>query len=171
MKANRHFLLYVTLFIWFIAIWNIFFETAFVDVESASMVPALYPADSFLVFRYASLSRYSIVVFEDPKNPDVELIKRVVGLPGEAIQMRHGRIFINNAPVSEPYITEAYRSQETEPLWAPLLIPDGYYYVLGDNRLLSRDSREFGVVPRSAIHGKVIAVIAPHENRKIFWSY
>src|SRR3989344_7508475 len=166
MKANRHFLAYVALFVLFIAVWNIFFETAFVDVESASMVPALYPVDSFLMFRYAPLSRHSIVVLDDPKNPNIKLIKRIIGLPGEAIQMRHGRFFINNVPVSEPYITEAYRSQETEPVWAPLLIPDRHYYVLGDNRSFSRDSREFGAIHRSAIHGRGIAVIAPRENRK-----
>ena len=167
-KRKRRFLAFAAGFIFFVAVWNVFFETAWVDEESTSMMPVLYPLDSFLTLRHAPISRHCIIVLDDPKNPGVTLIKRVVGLPGETIQMRHGRMFINNAPISEPYMGDAYRSQETEPALMQLRIPDGHYYVLGDNRNFSRDSREFGPVHKNIIRGRVIAVIAPRENIKIF---
>lgn len=101
--------------------------------------------------------RGDFVILESPRNPEVDFIKRIVGLPGERIMIQDGKVFINGQVLEEKYISsgtftgpENYLSENQE-----LLIPDGYYFVMGDNREHSSDSRDFGPVSKEKIVGKV----------------
>ena len=110
-----------------------------------------------LVYRFHEPERGDIIIFESP--PEVKaacdasgaFIKRIVGLPGESVSMRAGRVFINGARLSEPYLRPAYRGDETGS-WGRN--PRSGYFVLGDNRAMSCDSRRWGVVPRANIIGR-----------------
>ena len=141
-------------------------------IPSSSMEPTLHcakPADGCksrvsdrvianrLVYRFHKPERGDIIVFKTP--PQVQaacqasgtFIKRIVGLPGETLSMRAGRLFINGAPLAEPYLRPAYRGTESGS-WGP--VPRNEYFVLGDNRGMSCDSRRWGAVPRDNIIGR-----------------
>ena len=117
-----------------------------------------------LVYRFHEPERGDIIVFESP--PQVKaacdasgpFIKRIVGLPGESVSMRAGHVFINGTRLSEPYLRPAYRGSETGS-WG--LNPSGGYFVLGDNRSMSCDSRSWGVVPRANIIGRAEVIYWP----------
>jgi signal peptidase I len=141
-------------------------------IPSASMEPTLHcakPASGCksqvsdrvianrLVYRFHAPRRGDIIVFNAPAqveaacDADGTFIKRLVGLPGEKVSMRNGYVFINGVRLDEPYLGPAYRGRESGD-WAR--IPNGGYFVLGDNRAMSCDSRSWGVVPRDNIIGR-----------------
>lgn len=103
-----------------------------------------------LEYRFSSPQRGDIVVFRDPRVREAELTKRVVGLPGETVEIESGKVFVNAMLLEEPYITTPWN--DTKP---KILIPEGEYYVLGDNRDNSLDSRssQVGLVPKDLIIG------------------
>ena len=117
-----------------------------------------------LVYRFQAPRRGEIVVFKAPAQVEGvcgtagTYIKRLVGLPGEKVSMRNGYVFINGIRLDEPYLEEGYRGGETG-AWARL--PDATYFVLGDNREMSCDSRRWGVVPRKNIIGRAEVVYWP----------
>ncbi len=123
-------------------------------IEGYSMEPTLHQ-DQFLIvnkFLYRFLhppQRGDIVVFEYPRAPDRDFIKRVIGLPGEKVEVRNGQVYINDKPLDEPYIASppAYN-------WGPRIVSDGEYFVLGDNRNNSSDSHTWGFLPAQNIIGK-----------------
>ena len=100
------------------------------------------------------------IVFECPDknldNPRKDFVKRVVGLPGETIQIHHGEVLVDNQLLDEPYITEKGKSNSRG-----ITLGEGEYYVLGDNRNFSNDSRAWGAVPRENVKGKVWMVYWP----------
>jgi signal peptidase I len=110
-----------------------------------------------LVYRFSDPARGDIVVFDPPDTvkragcSDGTYVKRIVGLPGETVSMRDGRVLIDGTPLREPYLGAAYRGYESG-VWAR--IADDAYFVLGDNRAMSCDSRRWGTVPRDAIIGR-----------------
>jgi len=122
-------------------------------VVGSSMFPTLEDGQFLvvnkLVYRLQGPQRGDIIVFRDPHAPDRKLIKRVVGLPGEMLEIRHGQVFINNQRLDEPYIKDL--AQYSRP---PSPIPDGQYFVLGDNRNNSSDSSSWGTLPGDNIVGK-----------------
>jgi signal peptidase I len=141
-------------------------------IPSSSMEPTLHcakPADGCqsrvsdrvianrLVYRFHEPERGDIIVFEAPPqvqsacNASGTFIKRIVGLPAEAVSMRAGRVFINGARLPEPYLRPAYRGTESGS-WGP--VPRDQFFVLGDNRGMSCDSRRWGAVPRDSIIGR-----------------
>jgi signal peptidase I len=141
-------------------------------IPSASMEPTLHcakPASGCksrvsdrvianrLVYRFHAPRRGDIIVFDAPAQVEAAcdaggtFIKRLVGLPGEKVSMRNGYVFINGVRLDEPYLRPAYRGRENGD-WAR--IPNGGYFVLGDNRAMSCDSRSWGVVPRDNIIGR-----------------
>jgi signal peptidase I len=135
-------------------------------VPSASMEPTLLPGDRMLVLKVGySLGRGSIVVFRHPprETPDMcagsstdDLVKRIIGLPGEYISSRGNTVLINGKPLAEPWLPKG------EPLGPPIpaqRIPANYYFMMGDNRTDSCDSRRWGPIPRSLIIGQVIVVV------------
>ena len=107
--------------------------------------------------------RGEIIVFEFPDknldNPRKDFVKRVVGLPGETIQIHHGEVLVDNQLLDEPYITEKGKSNSRG-----ITLGEGEYYVLGDNRNYSNDSRAWGAVPRENVKGKVWMVYWPAKE-------
>ena len=93
--------------------------------------------------------RGEIVIFRFPQDPSRDFVKRVIGVPGDKVEMRQGEVFVNDVRLDEPYIT---RRSSTS--MEPLFVPSDSYFVLGDNRVLSNDSRTWGPVPADNIKGK-----------------
>jgi signal peptidase I len=104
--------------------------------------------------------RGEVIVFKFPdrnvNNPEKDFVKRVVGLPGETIRMHDGEVFVNEVKLNEPYLDEKDHSNASE-----LTLGEGEYYVLGDNRAHSNDSRAWGAVPQDNLRGKVWMVYWP----------
>ena len=117
-----------------------------------------YLVVSKLAYRLHDPQRGDIVVFRDPKNSDRKLIKRVIGLPGEVLEIRQGQIFIDQQQLDERYITNPGRYSVP-----PTPIPADHYYVLGDNRNNSSDSHNWGTLPSEKIVGKAwLSYWPPH---------
>lgn len=129
------------------------------SIPSASMAPTLLPGDRILVTRYlrADPEPGDVIVFVSPVNGEETLVKRVVGEAGDLIESRQGRLVIGGRTPPEPYLAEAAATGEI----SALIVPADCYFVLGDNRRDSVDSRSWGVVRRSAIQGRA---------RMILWS-
>lgn len=121
--------------------------------------------------QHAEIRRSELVVFTYPREPKTILGKRVVGLPGDRIEIRHKQLFTNGEAVSEPYAihsdkTEYSQPEQPEPYrsrdnFGPVTIPENSYFVLGDNRDESNDSRYWGPVPRANIRAKIVRAGAP----------
>ena len=128
-----------------------------VEVKGASMAPTLTSGDRFLLNRFAYLHREpqrgELVVLKDPETGDL-IVKRIVGLPCETILMQNDAAIVNGHRLFEPYASTSVRSDHS-PLGKATVIPRNYYFVLGDNRTRSMDSRVFGPVSRGSILGVI----------------
>lgn len=124
-------------------------------VQGTSMLPLLEDGERIVVnklaYRISPIRRGDVVVFHYPRDPAVSFIKRVVGLPGDVVELRRGVVLLNGRRLPEPYIKAGFRDDESQP---PRQIPPGYYYVLGDHRNSSNDSRTWGDVPQKYIYGR-----------------
>ncbi len=131
---------------------NVFLAQA-TRVEGQSMAPSLHPSERLIVekisYRFHQPQRGDIVVLESPRRNSDPLIKRVIGLPGETIEIRGGAVFIDGTQLYEPYLT-----QPTVGDFSLQLIPEEHIFVMGDNRGSSNDSRAFGVVPLGDVIGR-----------------
>lgn len=140
----------------------IFFLYQPVQVEGTSMAPRLTPHERILVnkltYRLGPIRRGDIVVFRFPLDPSKSYIKRVVGLPGEWVSLTDGQVLINGAPLDEPYLPARYHDHQTH---MPMLLESGQYYVLGDHRAMSNDSRAWGTVDQKYIYGKAVFAYWP----------
>ena len=145
-------------------------------VKGASMEPNFHDREYLIIdeisYRFNQPQRGDIVVFRYPYDPQEFFIKRIIGLPGEEVQIRDGGVLIFNQEhpdgwrLPEPYLDEgvktfAYNEQRVK-------VADGYYYVLGDNRLASKDSRSFGPVARSYFIGLVFLRGWPLDKAGVF---
>lgn len=134
-------------------------------IPSASMEPTLQIGDKVLVDKLSydlhGVHRGDVVVFDKPPgdhDPGVSvLIKRVVGLPGETISARNGQVYIDGAVLAQPWLPKGI----TTPAFGPDYVPAGCYFMLGDNRGDSADSRVIGCIPRRLIIGRAVAVVWP----------
>jgi signal peptidase I len=119
------------------------------------MLPLLEDGERIIVnkflYRFRPVDRGDVVVFWYPKDPSVSFIKRVIGLPGDTVELRRGSLFVNGSLVEESYLSRQFRDSDTYP---PIQVSKGYYYVLGDHRNSSNDSRSWGEVPEKYIYGK-----------------
>lgn len=133
-----------------------------VQVEGTSMMPELYNHERIFinkfVYRFEPIHRFDIVVFHFPLDPSKSFIKRVVGLPGERVGIEGGRVYIDGKPLPESFIPPSYVDHDT---FGPILVPSNQYFVLGDHRDDSNDSREWGCVDRKYIYGKAVFVYWP----------
>lgn len=124
-------------------------------IEGQSMLPGLtsdqYILINKIVYKLHPPRRGDVVVFHSPREPDKDLIKRVIGLPGETVSIQSGQVFINGYPLVEPYVDSRYGYQRSSGSW--VLGPDDYF-VMGDNRSNSSDSRRWGPLDRDQIIGK-----------------
>ena len=114
-----------------------------------------------LAYRLESIERGDIVVFRYPRDPRKSFIKRVIGLPGDRVRVTEGRVFVNGEFLNEPYVQEDYRDSRS---YHEIVVPPGSYFVLGDHRSMSNDSREFGPVAQSFIYGKAVFSYWPMER-------
>jgi signal peptidase I len=117
------------------------------------------------------IRRGDIVVFKYPEEPDRDFIKRVIGLPGETVELRNKKVFVNDKPLDEPYIHfltppsndyQEVTSADVRERFGPVTVPADRYFVMGDNRDNSQDSRYWGFLPRDYVKGKALM---------IYWSY
>jgi signal peptidase I len=126
-----------------------------VRVEGIAMEPALKDGDRiFIVRNVDKLERGEIVVFYYPADPRKSYIKRIVGLPGETVEVRDNKVLVNGAAIAEPYVAPAnnqYKFARPE-----IHLPEGAYYVVGDNRDNSSDSRTWGPLEHEFIYGKFV---------------
>jgi signal peptidase I len=137
-------------------------------IPSESMVPTLRVGDRVLVnklsYKLHDPRRGDIAVFKAPENAQTDdikdLVKRIVGLPGETIQGKDGRVYIDGRPLSEPYLPEGTQSRE----FGPEKVPPDSYFMLGDNRQFSKDSIYFGPIKRDDLIGRVFMRIWPPSH-------
>jgi signal peptidase I len=152
-----------------IAVLFCFFLITFVAqafrVQGTSMQPLLSDGERIIVnkfvYRFRAIERGDVVVFWYPRDPSVSFIKRVVGLPGDSVELRRGALLVNGQRVREDYLVPGFRDEDSH---APLEIKKGYYYVLGDHRSSSNDSRNWGEVPERYIYGKAFFRFWPIQH-------
>ncbi len=109
--------------------------------------------------------RFDVVICRYPGRGDTNFVKRVVGLPGDQVEIRNGYLFINNELYEEPYIQDNYRSGRLND-YGPCIVPADHYFVLGDHRNNSNDSRSQGAIPRDMIIGHVRSVLYPFTGMR-----
>jgi signal peptidase I len=125
-------------------------------VEGVSMAPTLADQDRLvvnkLVYLFSAPQRGDVVMLYYPEDPDKSFVKRVVAEPGDQLRIVDGRVFVNDAALPDDFVRPDYRSHDD---FGPSMIPRGYYFVMGDHRNNSSDSRTWGPVPKKYIVGKV----------------
>jgi signal peptidase I len=125
-------------------------------VEGQSMAPTLADQDRLIVNKLAYNLHDphigDIVMLWYPIDPKKSFVKRVIAEEGDVVRIENGRVYRNEVPINDDYVLPEYRSHDN---WGPQVIPDGYYFVMGDHRNNSSDSRHWGMVPKKYIIGKV----------------
>jgi signal peptidase I len=128
-----------------------------VKVEGVSMMPSLEDQERIFVnkfvYRLEPIERGDVVVFKYPLDPTKSYIKRVIAMSGDHIRIDGGQVYVNNEPLDEDYVPPAYADSRSYP---DTVVPPDCYFVLGDHRSMSSDSREFGPVSQSFIYGKAV---------------
>ncbi len=150
-----------------IAIAVILFLYQPVKVEGTSMMPGLQDQERIFInkfvyrFGIGDVNHGDTVVFWYPNDPTKSYIKRVIGVPGDRIELDDGTVILNGKPLVEVYVPPEYRDQQSMPATT---VPAGEYFVLGDHRSSSNDSRAWGMVPRRFIYGKAVFVYWPLDK-------
>jgi signal peptidase I len=145
----------------------IFFVAQSFLVEGSSMEPSFHHGQRLLVekvsYRFVEPSRGQVVVFRYPGDERRKFIKRIIGLPGDEIAIQNGFLYVNGSRLDEDYINGPTYGTYSAPGYGPVLVPDGHFFVLGDNRRNSDDSRypDVGFVPRKNFVGKALFVYWP----------
>ncbi len=136
-----------------------------VRVEGTSMLPRLEDHDRLFinkfVYHFASIHRGDVVVFHYPRDPVKSYIKRVIAVPGDRLRIDRGQVILNGKALPEPYVPEEYRDLKSAP---EMVVPEDTYFMMGDHRSISSDSREFGPVDRDLIYGKAVFVYWPTRD-------
>ena len=140
------------------------------EVKGSSMEPTFqnneYIITDKISYRFGKPNRGDVVIFKAPVNPDVDYIKRIIGLPGETVMVQSGRIYIDGKMLNEPYL------EDLTPIFpggfikegVVVSIPENHYFVMGDNRPHSSDSREFGPIEKKLIIGRAVFRYWPINN-------
>ena len=141
---------------------NVFVGEAVAIEDGPSMQPNLYRGDRMLTekisYQLHPPRRGDVVIVDRPGN-EVTLVKRVMALAGEMVQVRNGHTFINGQPIEEPWVTHF-----GGPGYGPEVVPEDHVFILGDNRAVSRDSRAIGPVPVDSVRGRVVLVYWPPDQ-------
>ncbi len=136
-----------------------------VRVEGTSMLPRLEDSDRLFINKFAyhfqAINRGDVVVFHYPRDPEKSYIKRVIALPGDQLRVDHGRVFVNGKAIREAYVPQEYRDNRSV---AEMTMQPDEYYMMGDHRSISSDSRDFGPVERSLIYGKAVFIYWPARD-------
>jgi signal peptidase I len=138
-----------------------------VKVEGTSMMPALTDQERIFInkftyrFGLGDIKRGDMVVFLYPLDPSKSYIKRIIGVPGDTVEIDGGQVMVNGTRLNEEYVPEEYRDRQSV---SPRSVPAGSYFVLGDHRSSSNDSRAWGFVERKYIYGKAVFVYWPLDK-------
>ena len=136
-----------------------------VRVEGTSMLPRLEDRDRLFinkfVYHVAAIERGDVVVFHYPRDPEKSYIKRVIAVPGDRLWIDRGEVWLNGRALREGYVPEEYRDTRS---MAELIVPPDCYFMMGDHRSISSDSREFGPVERSLVYGKAVFIYWPAKD-------
>jgi signal peptidase I len=153
------------------SVFIIFFLYQPVHVEGTSMLPRLEDQDLLLINKFAytklggwmgdEIRRGDVVVFRYPHDETKSYIKRVIALPGDRLQIDHGTVILNGAAQTESYVPVKYQDDRS---MAEEIIPPGEYFVMGDHRSISSDSRDFGAVQKRLVYGKAAFVYWPVDQ-------
>ena len=165
-KASRRFGWLRDLFISVsVSVFIIVFVYQPVKVEGTSMMPGLDDQERIFinkfVYRWEPIERGDVVVFRYPRDPSKSYIKRVIGVAGDRVLIEDGRVRVNGNLLNESYVPDEFRDERS---FAEYKVPSGAFFVLGDHRNLSSDSREFGAVSNRFIYGKAVFVYWPVER-------
>jgi signal peptidase I len=136
-----------------------------VRVEGTSMLPRLEDQDRLFInkflYRFSAIEHGDVVVFHYPLDQQKSYIKRIIAVPGDRLRIDRGQVYVNGKPLSEPYIPEEFRDVRS---YDATVIPKDEFFVMGDHRSISSDSREFGPVKRELIYGKAAFVYWPRQD-------
>ena len=138
-----------------------------VKVEGTSMMPSLTDQERIFInkftyrFGIGSIERGDTVVFWFPLDTSKSYIKRVIGVPGDRVEITNGTVYVNGQVLIEDYVPEEYRDHQS---YGPVVVPPNQYFVLGDHRSSSNDSRAWGTVDRKYIYGKAVFVYWPLDK-------
>ena len=130
--------------------------------DVAPYVPFVHASDGAAdrtLFAFHSPVHGEVAIFHYPHNPDRDFVKRVIGLPGDTVEIKRGDVYRNGILVEEPYVT-----QNSSRSYDPVTVTSGHYYVLGDNRRASNDSRDWGLVPAEHLVGRAMFGYWPPQN-------
>lgn len=161
---KRFFTVYVTILIMVVILFKVVFMLTVVPTES--MAGTIDPGDNVFCTRFGigedEIERYDILIFNAPDNPDETYIKRVIGLPGETIEVRNGRVYADGQELEDSFIN-APQNRRGDGVY---MVPEGHYFFLGDNRNKSNDSRFWKkkYVPVENIKAKARCVIYPFAD-------
>ncbi len=129
------------------------------------MLPRLVDQDRLFinkfVYHFAAIEHGDVVVFRYPRDERKSYIKRIIAVPGDHLRIERGRVYVNDKMLEEPYIPVEFRDERS---LESMVVPDGQYFVMGDHRSISSDSREFGPVKRDLIYGKAAFVYWPSQD-------
>ena len=138
-------------------------------VEGMSMAPTLEDQDRLIVnklaYRIGEPHRGDIVMLYYPIDPNKSFVKRVIAEEGDTVRIVDGHVFVNEVPLDDKYVPDDFRDHND---WGPQVVPEGYYFVMGDHRNNSSDSRHWGFVPKKYIIGKVQIRWWPIPTAKVF---
>ncbi len=128
-----------------------------VKVEGMSMEPQIDEGENILVGKSFlvtdNLKRGDVIIFYFPLNPKKIFIKRIIGIPGDVVEIKKGKVFVNGKKIDEPYLRGSFEDFSSFP---PVKVMPGTYFVLGDNRAISNDSRNWGLLPKKFVIGKAL---------------
>ncbi len=150
-----------------LAVFVIVFVYRPVRVEGTSMMPTLNDEERIFInqftyrFGISQISRGDTIVFWYPWDRSKSYIKRVIGLPGDKVEIEDGQVFVNGHELNESYLPDEYRDRSS---MERKVVPPGEYFVLGDHRASSNDSRVWGTVPRNLIFGKAVFAYWPVDK-------
>jgi signal peptidase I len=148
-----------------IAIFIVVFVVQPVKVEGTSMQPRLADQERIFVnrfiYRFQDVRRGDVVVFWYPKDRSKSFIKRVLGIPGDEVEIRDGIVYVNGVRMSEPYLKPEFQDYKS---FRKAVVPAGQYFVLGDHRNSSNDSRSWGFVDQDLIYGKAVFSYWPFSH-------
>jgi len=136
-----------------------------VRVEGTSMLPMLEDQDRLFInkiaYRMGDIHQGDVVVFQYPRDHSKSYIKRVIALPGDRLRITAGEVYVNGNRLQEPYVPARFEDDRSQP---EMVLPQHEYFVMGDHRSISSDSRDFGPVDRDLIYGKAVIVYWPMEQ-------
>ncbi|HOJ92119.1 MAG TPA: signal peptidase I [Dictyoglomaceae bacterium] len=132
-------------------------------IPTGSMIPTLNEREAVLVVRipyyFREPTRGEIIVFRYPQDPKTEYVKRLIGLPGDTVEIKSGVVYVNGEALDEPYVKNKSFDD-----YGPIKVPEDNYFVLGDNRPVSVDSRYWGFVPQKNLIGRAIFLLWPPQR-------